>query len=68
MSYKQAIRDHARNFTPAVLSEQACFLVLPATHSHKFGAKSHSDHFCHYKEGSSLGINLAQRRAEGEGD
>lgn len=67
MSYKQAIGDHARNFTPVVSSEQACFLVLPAMHSHTFGAESHRDHFCHYKEGSSLGVNLAQRRAEGRG-
>lgn len=30
-------------------------------HSHKFGADSHSKHFCCCKEGSYLGMKLAQR-------
>ena len=41
------------------------FAFLLCINRYKFGADSHSDQFCHYKEEACLGTKPAQRRAEG---
>ena len=55
-----AIRGLARTFTLDELSEKTCILLLPAAHSHKFGANRHSDQFYHCKKGACLGMKLAR--------
>lgn len=64
-STARTLSELARTFTPELLSEQACILILSAMHSHRMGADSHRDHFCCYKEGSCLGMKPAQRQEEG---